>query len=453
MPNSNDANLLEAQNSPSQTFSPPQIVPPELTGRNLILPLSITFALSSLFSYFIWDDFITANKLSIEYNATIIYFFILFPLTPSLVYLIRCYADKKFPSINSVSPEDETQDKNQGEVEFNLVQNIKSITQFISIILSITFSFVLLQNIVIMNRNIGAAIHLTSKQFTEYKYEWATLAFILIAIIYLTFIPQYIFSFLRRYIFKFTYKLLPINPQETLTIIAAYIIMYVLLYILPLVIIIASIENTIIEVLALPKGPTTALFVLIFTSISFTTGNLKILSEELKTPSISGKKFWTYTLAALFIFTSTNIYLSPTKNIRLVQSGGISLGATISSPSKSLNHLENTPYSCVFSSKTSTPEPIAFGILVSSKDSSVNIFSPQRDSITGDYAYKAEDGRLYPYLLNENHVKTPEAYYIEKYDKSKHWIDPKTGKCNYREIPPFHEYKQVKSKLIIRNIT
>lgn len=291
MTNSNNANLLEAQTSSSSAFPHPWIIPPQLTGYNLALPFGITFALSSLFSYCIWGDFITANKLSVEYNATIICFFITLPLLPPAAYLFRFYTDKKFSQNNSTHSEEETQNENQKGVEFNLIRNIKSITQFLSIILAITFSFVLLQNIIIMNRNIGAAIHLTSKQFTEYKYEWATLAFILIAVLYLTFIPQYIFSLMRRYVFKFIYKVLPSNPEEIFSIIAAYIIMYVLLYIIPLAIIIASIENTIIEVLALPKGSTTAIFVLAFASISFTMGNLKILSEELKIPSISEKNF------------------------------------------------------------------------------------------------------------------------------------------------------------------
>lgn len=421
--------------------------------------LGAIFLLTAASPYLFWLDFHEAWKMPKDYNI-IVFSLIALPIFPILVHAIDYYVkklsrnDEKYQSKN---PEEDDQKENP----FNIIEALKSMTQFLSIILSIIFSFVLFQNIAIMNRDIGSAIHLTSKQFVEYKYEWAALAFILIAIIYLTFIPQYILGSARRFLSGLIDRCLSAFPDSNQTgktesfleILHYYILRYILLYSIPLMIILPPIQNAIIILLRLPGTPSTALFILAFASIASTIGNIKIISEELKISSSTTRTYWKNIVLFVFISIITASFLSPIKSAGIISTGGVSIGAAFSSPSKSIDHSNNTPYSCIFSLKTNTPEPIAFGILISSKDSSVNIFSPQRDSATGTYAYKAENGLLYPHLLAESHIKIQDAYYIEKYDSSRHWFDPKKGSCNYRNEPPFYEYQQVKSKLTIRNIS
>lgn len=115
-----------------------------------------------------------------------------------------------------------------------------------------------------------------------------------------------------------------------------------------------------------------------------------------------------------------------------------SLGATISSPSRIINNSEETYYSCAFLDKPDSSESIAFGIIASSKDSSIHIFSPIRNEDTGKYAEKKKDGILYPNKLVETHVKTTEGYHIEKFNKSKHWFNSNSGKCVYKNASPFY---------------
>lgn len=115
-----------------------------------------------------------------------------------------------------------------------------------------------------------------------------------------------------------------------------------------------------------------------------------------------------------------------------------SLGATISSPSRIINDSEETYYSCAFLNNPDSPESIAFGIIVSSKDSSIHIFSPIRNEGTGEYAEKKADGILYPNKLVETHIKVTEGYHIEKFNKSKHWFNPNSGKCVYENTSPFY---------------
>lgn len=415
-----------------------------LNIKYILIP---TFISTSGITWLLWIQFLTEKRISADYNI-LTAFFLLIPTLPFISYITHNSAENKLfqepkeLQINGLSGNNEEWE------DFNISQKLKPTAQLLSIIIFITFSFVLLDNIVFMNRDLGAAIHLTGKQFMEYKYEWITLAFILIIVFYLTFIPRNVFTLLKKSSPTTMNQIFNrFITQESV----GYYLTYFFLYITSMTLAIIALKNLIINILGLPQTSTTAIFILIFSSIAFTNGNIKILSKAIALQDV-GKKIRSNIIALLCIITLIASLVDPSGYARLIHLWGINLGNAVSSPSKSIDYSKNSPYSCAFSSKTEIPEPIAFGILLSSKDSSIHMFSPLRDPDTGAYAYKAEEGWIYLYKLGETHIKTQDSYYVEKYDGSKHTIDMQNGKCVYKDSPPFYQYSfSWNSSLLIKN--
>ena len=423
----------------------------------------INFLLPPLLTYYTIET--APNGIKIPHTAHLLIILLtLIPLLPILVYTFHKFHK---PENRLTNPPLFNEEKTRPQIPF---EKLKSATQLVPIIISISFAFILIQNIVLMNFDLGLAIHLTATEFTNTKYEWISFMLILIFIAYSTFLPSlaisilyegfslirksHHFESLKSYLVHFAEQraqapknISPITLQQIISPILTFLHHVITLNI------IVAIETTFIFILGFKASPSTLLYILVFSAIAYLNVNIYMLSRKSANPAKVRKILYQ---SCLKILMSSAIIISIIFHDSAIISfikNSVSLGATISSPSRITSDSAETSFSCVFLNKQNSPESIAFGIIVSSKDSSIHIFSPIRNEDTGEYAEKREDGILYPNKLVETHIKVTEGYHIEKFDKSKHWFNPKRGSCNYRNEPPFYEYQQVKSKLIIRNIS
>lgn len=129
-------------------------------------------------------------------------------------------------------------------------------------------------------------------------------------------------------------------------------------------------------------------------------------------------------LKTIFIFDI--LFINSYLTLTLVQVGG-SIAATGSNTKNPLS-----AYSCVFSRNDTRKDPIAFGIIIESKDTSLHIFTPELDLDTKRYVHIGERGEVFPNQPLESHITLKENYIIEQYDDSKHNYDWKTGKCTHK---------------------
>lgn len=84
-------------------------------------------------------------------------------------------------------------------------------------------------------------------------------------------------------------------------------------------------------------------------------------------------------------------------------------------------------YSCIFSKKDSTP--LAFGIIVSSKETSVHIFTPEYDRKNKSYTHITQRGMVTPNNPIETYINIKENYIIEQYNELSHEYNSETGTC------------------------
>lgn len=422
---------------------------------------SINFFLPPLLIYY---TIATAPNGIIPHTAHLLIILLtLIPLLPILVYTFHKFHKPE----NRLTTPLFTEEKIRPQAPF---EKLKSTTQLVPIIISISFAFILIQNIILMNFDLGLAIHLTAAEFTNTKYEWISFMLMLIFIAYSTFLPSLAISILyegfslirksypikslKSYFIHFAEQRVQtsksassITPQKVISLILTF------LYHLITINMIIAIETIFVFILGLKASPSALIYILAFSAMAYLNVNIYMLSRKSANPAKVRKILYP---SCLKILMSSAIIISILFHDSAIISfikNSVSLGATISSPSRITSDSEETSFSCVFLNKQNSSESIAFGIIVSSKDSSIHIFSPIRNEGTGEYAERKADGILYPNKLVETHIKVTEGYHIEKFNKSKHWFNSKRGSCNYRSEPPIYEYQQVKSKLIIRNIS
>lgn len=424
---------------------------------------ALNFFLPPLFAYLSINTLLGEPQIPSDYHPFII-LSTLIPLLPTLVYTFHKFHKPENRSINKTFLSGE-KIKPQPPLE-----KLKSATQLVPIIISISFAFILIQNIILMDFDLGLAIHLTAIEFANNKYEWISFMLILILIAYSTFLPPLALSIMYggfRLIQKScpfkspkSYSIHPVE-QRTQTSEGAYsalirtivdIIGTAFHHFITIRIIII-IEVIFLLILGLKDSPSAPIYILLFSAIAYLNVNIYTLSGKSPNPAKVRKVLYSSCLKILMFFTIIfSILFHESTIISSIENSSL-LGKAISSPSIITNSPENARFSCAFLDKPNSTESIAFGVIVSSKDSTIHIFSPSRNEVTGKYTHSAEDGKLHLNKLVETHVKVSEGYHIEKFNKSKHWFNSKRGSCNYRNEPPFYEYQQVKSKLIIRNIS
>ncbi|WP_424108733.1 hypothetical protein [Rothia mucilaginosa] len=394
------------------------------------------FFLTPLLTYLSITVFLSNTKIPSNYHLPIL-LISLIPLLPILIYHFHQPNNQKIENIDT--PKEERPQPT--------LEKIKSLTQLIPIIISISFMFILMKNISLVDNDLGAAIHLTAIEFTQYKYEWISFIFIIILIVYSSFLPALALDILRKGIEpvrKIQILEHPRNPYiqwrnnsptQAATVTAIF---KALLSNIILISATIYIEIAIKIILAVNNSPSMATWILLFSSLAYINSHIIILSRKSDNPLKARKILYSSCLKFL-LFLAVIFSLAFHESIIYSLKGNLaSLGATISSPSRIINNSEETYYSCAFLDKPGSSESIAFGIIASSKDSSIHIFSPIRNEDTGKYAEKKDDGILYPNKLVETHIKVTEGYHIEKFNRSKHWFNPNSGKCVYENTSPFY---------------
>lgn len=91
-----------------------------------------------------------------------------------------------------------------------------------------------------------------------------------------------------------------------------------------------------------------------------------------------------------------------------------------------------SPYSCIFSGNHQTPEPKAFGIIISANASSIHLFTPNFDKKNQKYDSPESSENLSAKGMTESHLEIKKDYYFENYDSSKHYYNDSLGVCEYK---------------------
>lgn len=420
-------------------------------------PLLISF-LSPILIFIIWYITLHYNDFPMEIDATTLTLF----LIPLFIGVIRILTE----AINSEEIQANTHNTNiQGSQNSNppansnksinpIVSGLKSLAQLTPIIAGLSFVFVLVQYWVVMNNNLSAAIHATTIQLVEYKYEWISTVFIIAILFYLTYPPK----ILSIAIFDLMYNLI-CSPQKRKN--ATHepfmpIFISTVLYYLSMGLLLGITTTFLSYQLSWPSTPLTSLFILIFISISFTHGNNHLLNNSFPLEGrINNSENWIQNSRPLKIALSVIFLVSiiaPGGSLIPVIRTSVILGSTISTNTENITDSNSNIYSCVFSLKEGKSEPVVFGVILSSKGSSIHSLSPIYNTSTKDYMKRENDDKLYPYRIAETYTKSPDNFYIEKYNSSLHMYDPISGKCFSHNPPPFRETAAPRTRLVIRNI-
>ena len=409
----------------------------------------MNFFFPPLFAYLSVTTVLGEPKIPSAYHLFAI-LFTLIPILPTLVYTFYQKIHKiENRSINKDFPNKE---KIQLQTPF---EKLKSASQLVPIIIALSFAFILIQNIMLMDRDIGLAIHLTATEFAYAKYEWIAFMLMVTIIIYSTFLPPLALSILHEgfriiqnsRLFKFLKNLSthiverqPARPESTspITTQEAISSALVILHHIVTITLIVIIETIFGVILGLRNSPSTDIYILVFSATAYLNVNIYMLSKNSTNPAKVKKILYSSCLKVLiFLVAIFSILFHESVIISSIENSSF-LGKAISSPSIIADSSENARFSCAFLDKQNSPESIAFGIITSSKDSSIHLFSPSRDVVTGEYTHLTKDGNLYPNKLVETHIKVSEGYHIEKFNKSKHWYNSRSGKCIYKNSSPFY---------------
>ena len=420
-------------------------------------PLIISF-LSSCLVFITWCATLRLSDFPMEIDATTI----MLSLLPLIIGIMRIWTE----SINSEEIHVDTSNaskqdsqnsnssaSNNGNVGL-IVSGLKSVAQLTPIIAGISFIFVLVQYWVVMNNNLSAAIHATTLQLAEYKYEWISTVFTIAALFYLTYPPK----ILSIGLFDATHNLIHKSQSRKNAICKplACLALPTFLYYLLMGILLCITTIFLSYQLSWPHTPLTSLFILVFISISFTHGNNHLLNNSFPLEGkIKKSENWMRNSRPLKIILSLTflvLIVFPMETLAPIFRTSVTLGSAISSGTENITDSNSNIYSCVFSIKEGKSEPIAFGVVLSSKGSSIHSLSPIYNTSTKDYMKRKSDNKLYPYRLVETYTKSPDNFYIEKYNSSLHMYDPISGKCFSHNPPPFRETAAPRTKLVIRNI-
>lgn len=416
-------------------------------------PLIISF-LSSCLVFITWCAALHLSDFPMEIDATTI----TLSLLPLIIGSMRIWTEL----INSEEIHIDTSNANKQDSQNSsssannngnvgpIVGGLKSVAQLTPIIAGISFIFVLTQYWVVMNNNLSAAIHATTIQLAEYKYEWISTVFIIAILFYLTYPPKILSIALFDLIYKYQDRKNTIYKPST------NLAFPTIIYYLLMVALSGTTATFLSYQLSWPHTPLTSLFILTFISISFTHGNNHLLNNSFPLEGkINKSENWMQNSPPLKIALSliflASIILPGGTLVPAIKTSVI-LGSTISTNTENITDSNTNIYSCVFSVKEGKSEPVTFGVILSSKGSSIHSLSPVYNTSTKDYMKRKNDNKLYPYRLAETYTKSPDNFYIEKYNSSLHMYDPISGKCFSHNPPPFRETAVPRTKLVIRNI-
>lgn len=316
--------------------------------------------------------------------------------------------------------------KNKGAPKINVTGDMKSILTLAPLAISAAFIFTLYYYNWIFSNNIGSAFQITSIRLSKDKYRLISATLMILTVMYLFFVPARALKIYHPYP---TYQHSETNQQLN----AKLKLNTHLMISIAITTLLAGIPSTMIFKILNPLDYTTN--VLFFASFSFTWAQMKTISPDATIISMLQymlalkdvkfkQKILLNILKVLFIFDI--LFINSYLTLTLVQLGG-SIAATGSNTKNPMS-----AYSCIFSRNDTHKDPIAFGIIIESKDTSLHIFTPELNLDTKRYVHIGEHGEVFPNQPLESHITLKENYIIEQYDDLKHNYDWETGKCTHK---------------------
>lgn len=316
--------------------------------------------------------------------------------------------------------------KNKDVSKINILGDIKSILALAPLAISAAFIFTLYYYNWIFDNSIGGAFQITSMRLSNDKYRLISATLMILAVMYLFLAPARAIKIYHPY---------PGYPRsETKQDLNAKLKLNIHLMIsIAITTLLAGAPSAMIFKILTPLDYTTN--VLSFIAFSFTWAQMKIVSPNatiisalqhmLALKNIKFKQKISFNILRV-IFILEIIFINSYLTSTLVQVGG-SIAATGSNTKNPMS-----AYSCIFSRSNTHRDPIAFGIIIESKDTSLHIFTPELNLDTKRYVHAGEHGEVFPNQPLESYIILKENYIIEQYDDLKHNYDWETGKCTHK---------------------
>lgn len=328
--------------------------------------------------------------------------------------------------------EDSNLQKN--EISSLISKHLKIFASLLPVSTAVAFAFVLYHYKEIAGGDIGLALQITSAQLPEQKVTWATVVLVYIAIFYISLLPAIILPTINNpKINRDIHQHILIKRQKGNEIPILWYYSY--LTIQSAILTIAS-SFTIFYILKLTTRGDTAETLLFVVTLSITACIIPIshiiangTNKNSQFNKNSNQNRGTFTLF-ISIFTILVLYLSYISPRLFLEYMPKNIGGIIANPGETIESGE-IDYSCVFPRNNNSSKSIAFGIIVSTDNSSILLFSPSYDNDKKNYATRNSDGYYKPNKIVENRTKYTEGFYIEKYDRKKHTYNEYTGQCEH----------------------
>lgn len=316
--------------------------------------------------------------------------------------------------------------KNKDVPKINILGDIKSILALAPLAISAAFIFTLYYYNWIFDNSIGGAFQITSMRLSNDKYRLISATLMILAVMYLFLAPARAIKIYHPYPgYRRSETKQDLNAKLKLNI--------HLMISIAITTLLAGAPSAMIFKILTPLDYTTN--VLSFIAFSFTWAQMKIVSPNatiisalqhmLALKNIKFKQKISFNILRV-IFILEIIFINSYLTSTLVQVGG-SIAATGSNTKNPMS-----AYSCIFSRSNTHRDPIAFGIIIESKDTSLHIFTPELNLDTKRYVHAGEHGEVFPNQPLESYITLKENYIIEQYDDLKHNYDWETGKCTHK---------------------
>ena len=320
-------------------------------------------------------------------------------------------------------------------------RHLRAFTYILPISTVIAFIFVLYHNKEVAKGDLGLALQITSAQLPEQKFTWATVILVYMAIFYISFLPAIALPLINQPSMNqdlHRYILLKDHNNNEITVKGYFTYLIIQTSILA-----AASSFTIFHILRLTTHGDFTETMLIVVTLSTTACTIPI-SNIINRGLIKGKQSnkgathnRTIARMAAFILAILLLHLFYLSPKLLLDYMPKSIGGIVANPGTTIETNE-IDYACVFPSGETSPKSFAFGIVTSSDNSSVHLFTPSYDTENKRYAERLGivDKKLNK--LIESRIKYTNGFYIEKYNGKIHIYDENSGQCIYKSSLPFY---------------
>lgn len=409
-----------------------------------LLQTIIAFFIAPILSILVWlisliltQFFLSTSTLPSFLIATKAEDVLLALLTPSVILIIP-YLIIKLTILNKENIEKHKKESKKSKKNKKIqetastthtpLDQVKYLISLSPAVISMSFILVVTYYKDALGNNIELALQITALKLPQNQQTWIAETFLIITIMYLTILPGIALLPSSKFGAHLVFNDKTVQQYESWDTLYIYTCIQLAIFSFPSAVLLCFIFNSL-------DSDSAALYLSGSVTFSFYLGQISIGYSMLKTikseKTISLRKIPADKQNLFLLLAIAVILAIPTlSGITYIQNTYQRLGKLIADPGN-INTNSESPYSCVFSGNRKNPEPKAFGIIISSNTSSVHIFSPSFNQEGQKYEL-IEDNRFIPTKhMTETHVEIKD-YYIESYDKSKHYYNEKTGLCEYK---------------------